>query len=615
MHRLKYFLYIAIFSHCFYILASSNIVQAATSPTHAFAMHGNPKYPAGFKHFDYVNPAAIKGGKIKLATISSSGFDSLNPYIIKGVPASGLTRLGRSYLYDSLTVQSDDEAFTQYGLIAERMEMPDDRSWVIFYINPKAKFNDGEPITAQDVLYSFELLTQQGHPLYGAYYHDVIKSEILAPLTIKFSFLNNENRELPLIIGQLPILPKHYWTSRKFNKSSLEIPVGSGAYRVKKLDPGRAITYERIPNYWGQNLPVNKGINNFNEISFDYYRDSNVALEALKAGEYDFRLENTAKTWMTGYTGPAFERGDILREELHNANPTGMQGFVMNTRRWQFKDQRVRQALSYAFDFEWTNKQLFSGAYSRTKSFFSNSDLAATELPSKPELLILNKFKSQLPKQVFSTVYQPPMTKGDGNIRHNLRQAKRLFTEAGWSIKNNQLTNEATGQVMSFEIMLVTPEFQRIVLPFIKNLKRMGIQAHIRLVDPQQYINRLNQFDFDMVSSSFGQSNSPGNEQRDFWNSQEADRAGSRNIAGIKNPVIDELIELIIQAPNREQLIYRTRALDRVLLWGHYVIPQYHNRSYRIAYWNKFEQPQQRPRYGLGLNTWWAKPISKTPDK
>ncbi len=607
MYRLRHVGYLFAILHYFCLLYFSSMAQADTSPAHAFAMHGSPKYSADFKHFDYVNPAAIKGGKIKMATVSSSGFDSLNPYIIKGVSASGLTRLGRNYFYDSLTVQSDDEAFTQYGLIAERMEMPKDRSWVIFYINPKARFHDGKPITAQDVVYSFELLTQQGHPLYGAYYHDVIKSEILAPLTVKFSFLNNENRELPLIVGQLPILPKHYWQGRTFNKSSLEIPVGSGAYRIKSLEPGRAIIYELIQDYWGQSLPVNRGINNFDEVSFDYYRDSNVALEALKAGEYDFRLENTAKTWMTGYTGPPFDRGDLIREELHNENPTGMQGFVMNSRRWQFKDRRVRQALAYAFDFEWTNKQLFSGAYSRTESFYSNSDLAAVGLPSAQELAILHPFKDQVPEAVFTTTYQPPSTRGDGNIRNNLRQAKQLFTEAGWKIKDNKLTHEATGQVMTFEIMLVTPEFQRIVLPFIRNLERMGIQAHIRLVDPQQYINRLNQFDFDMVSASFAQSNSPGNEQRDFWNSREADRPGSRNIAGIKSPVIDELIELVIQAPGREQLIYRTRALDRVLLWGHYVIPQYHNRSYRIAYWNKFEKPQQRPRYGLGLNTWWAK--------
>lgn len=593
--------------NCIFLFCFFGPVQADGSPVHAFAMHGDPKYSADFKHFDYVNPDAPKGGKIKLATVSSSGFDSLNPYIIKGVSASGLSRLGRNYLYDSLTVQSDDEAFTEYGLIAQRMEMPEDRSWVIFYINPRARFQDGKPIRAQDVVYSFELLTQQGHPLYGAYYQDVVKTEILDPLTVKFSFRNNENRELPLIVGQLPVLPKHYWQNRTFDQSSLEIPVGSGAYRIKSMEPGRTITYERIQNYWGQDLPVNRGINNFDEVSFDYYRDTNVALEALKAGEYDFYLENTTKTWMTGYTGPQFDRGDLLREELDNENPTGMQAFVMNSRRWQFEDSRVRQALGYAFDFEWTNKQLFSGAYARTESFYSNSDLASVGLPTAQELAILNPFKDQLPEEVFTTAYRPPATKGDGNIRNNLRQAQRLFAEAGWEIRNNKLTHKETGRVMKFEIMLVTPEFQRIVLPFTKNLERMGIEAHVRLVDPQQYVNRLNQFDFDMVVEVFLQSNSPGNEQRNFWNSQEADRPGSRNLAGIKSPVVDELIELVIQAADREQLIYRTRALDRVLLWGHYVIPQYHNRTYRFAYWNKFEKPRQRPRFGLGLDTWWAK--------
>ncbi|MEZ5524325.1 MAG: extracellular solute-binding protein [Pseudomonadales bacterium] len=587
----------------------SGPLQAATEVknVHAIAMHGAPKYPADFKHFDYADPAAKKGGQLRLAAVSSSGFDSLNPFIIKGVPAAGLTLLGHSYFYDSLTVQSDDEAFTQYGLIAERMQMPEDRSWIIFHINPKARFQDGHPIQAEDVLYTFELLTTQGHPLYAAYYRDVAKSEALDDLTVKFTFSDNQNKELPLIMGQLPVLPKHYWENRKFNQSSLDIPLGSGAYRIKSVDPGRSIVYERVKDYWAADLPVNRGRYNFDEISYDYYRDGNVALEALKSDEFDLRVENTAKTWHSAYTGPQFESGRLLKEEIAHQNPTGMQAFVFNTRRSQFSDPRVRQALAYAFDFEWTNKQIFYSSYTRTESFFSNSELASSGLPSPQELAILEPFREQLPAQVFTQAYHPPTNAGDGNIRKNLLKAIQLLEQAGWVIKDNQLTHLASGEVMKFEMMLVVPEFQRVVLPFKKNLERLGIQVDIRLVDPQQYINRINNFDFDLIVGSIAQSSSPGNEQRDFWLSSEAERPGSRNWIGIKNPVVDQLIELIIKAPDREALIHRTRALDRVLLWGHYVIPLYHLRSYRVAYWNRFERPEINPKFALGVDNWWFK--------
>lgn len=580
---------------------------AATEPVHALAMHGQPKYPANFTHFEYANPDAPKGGDLKLAAVSSSGFDSLNPFIIKGVPAAGLNRLGRGYFYDSLTVQADDEAFTQYGLIAESIEMPEDRSWVVFHINPRAVFHDGHAIKAEDVIFTLELLKSEGHPLYSTYYQDVVKSEVLDSLTVKFSFRNNDNKELPLILGQLPVLPKHYWKDKTFNESSLEVPLGSGPYTIKSVEPGRSIVYQRNPDYWARDLAVNRGRYNFDSIRYDYYRDTNVALEALKSGEYDFRIENTSKTWATGYQGPQFDAGKVLKEEIAHELPTGMQGFVYNTRRWQFEDPRVRQALAFAFDFEWTNKQLFNSAYSRTSSYFSNSELASSGLPSEEELALLEPHREKLPPEVFSKTYQPPKTQGNGNIRGNIRQAMRLLKSAGWEIKDNRLTHLATNRPMEFEIMLVTPEFQRIVLPFRKNLERLGVQVEVRLVDPQQYINRLNSFDFDMVTSGFGQSNSPGNEQRDFWHSNEAERPGSRNLMGIKDPVVDSLIDLVISAPDREALITRTRALDRVLLWGHYVIPQYHNRTYRVAYWNKFERPEITPKYAFGLESWWFK--------
>lgn len=616
MHLSKY-LFTALKALCSValLLASYQLhAEDAGKAVHALAMHGSPKYPVDFKHFEYADPAAIKGGELRLAAVSSSGFDSLNPFIIKGVPAAGLALLGRSYFYDSLTVQADDEPFTQYGLIAERMEMPDDRSWVIFHINPHARFHDDKPITAEDVLFTFELLTTQGHPLYAAYYHDVIKSEALGKLSVKFSFRNGDNKELPLIMGQLPVLPKHYWQDREFNKSSLEVPVGSGAYRIQSIDPGRAIVYERNKYYWGKDIAVNRGRYNFDTIRYDYYRDSNVALEALKSNEFDLRVETTSKTWHSAYNGPQFDSGQMVKEEIAHQNPTGMQGFVYNIRRPLFSDPLVRQALAYAFDFEWTNKQIFYSSYARTESYFSNSELASSGLPSKQELAILEPFREQLPVEVFTQAYSVPTTKGDGNIRSNLRQAQRLLKQAGWVVQNNQLVNK-NGQAMQFEIMLVTPEFQRMVLPFRKNLERLGVQVDIRLVDPQQYVNRLNSFDFDMIIGSMGQSSSPGNEQRDYWHSREAERPGSRNWIGIKNPVIDQLIDLVISAPDREALVHRTRALDRVLLWGHYVIPQYHNRSYRVAYWDKFSRPQISPKFALGLDNWWFNPASDAAEE
>lgn len=580
---------------------------AEPQPTHAIAMHGAPKYNPEFKHFEYADPNAPKGGELRLAVVSTSGFDSLNPFIIKGVPAAGMSILRQSYLYDSLAVHSYDEPFTLYGLIAEALEVPADRSALTVRINPKARFQDGHPIQAEDVIYTFELLTQQGHPLFGNYYKDVAKVEAPDELTVEFTFSTNENKELPLIIAEMPVLPKHYWQDRDFSKTSLDIPLGSGPYRIEVIDPGRSITYQRNPNYWGTDLPVNKGRYNFDRISIDYYRDENVALEALKSGEYDLRNENSAKSWATAYTGPQFDSGELIKDEIADNNPTGMQAFVYNTRRWQFEDPNVRQALSYAFDFEWTNQNLFYGAYSRTHSYFSNSDLASGGLPGKAELEILEPHRERIPPEVFSQTYVPPTTKGDGNIRGNMRTALKLLKEAGWQIKNNKLTHLETGKEMAFEILLVNPTFERIALPFKKNLARLGVNMTVSVVDPQQYINRMNEFDFDLTVSSIRQSNSPGNEQRDFWNSAEADRPGSRNLMGIKDPVVDELIELIISAPDRESLVARTRALDRILLWGHYVIPQFHNRSYRVAYWDKFERPATPPKFSLGVDTWWIK--------
>jgi len=585
---------------CLPAAGPARAAQPDIQASHALAMSGQPKYPAGFKHFDYVNPDAPKGGAVREADIGT--FDSFNPFISKGVAASGL-----GLIYDSLTERSADEPFTQYGLVAEKIEVPKDRSWVIFYLNPKAAFNDGHPITAEDVVFTFNLLMTKGSPLYHKYYADVAKVEALGERKVKFTFKNARNPELALIIGELQVLPKHYWQNRDFTKTELDPPLGSGPYRIDSFKPGHFIVYRRADNYWAKDLPVNRGRYNFDQIRYDYYRDNVVALEAFKAGEYDFRLENTAKSWANDYTSPAFERGWIVKEEIRNQNPQGMQGFFYNTRRPVFADRRVREALGYAFDFEWSNRNLFYGQYTRTASFFANSELASGGPPSAEELKVLEPFRAQLPAEVFTKAYKPPTTDGSGNIRTNLLKADELLRESGWVVKNRQRVNEKTGQPFAFEILLVNPEFERIVLPFKQNLARLGIEAQVRTVDVTQYTNRMRTFDFDMTVGVAPESLSPGNEQRNFWDSKSADIPGSRNLAGIKSPAIDALVELVISAPDRQSLITRTRALDRALLWGFYVIPQWHLSYWRIAYWNKFSRPATPPKYALGFDdTWWV---------
>jgi microcin C transport system substrate-binding protein len=570
-------------------------------PAQGVAMHGDLKYGPDFDHFDYVNPNAPKGGTVTFASIGT--FDTLNPFIIKGTTADGL-----GFLFETLTVQSEDEPFSEYGLLAESIEMPEDRSWVAFTLRPEARWQDGKPVTVEDVIFSFETLKEKGLPFYRAYYKNVIKAEPAGERRVKFTFEETTNRELPLILGQLPILPKHYYENVEFDKTTLQPPLGSGPYRIKSLEPGRRIVYERVKDYWGADLPVSRGFYNFDEIRYEYYRDANVALEAFKAGGYDIRVENTSKFWATAYTGPMFNAGWIKKEEIPHELGTGMQGFVFNTRRSLFQDPKVREALAYAFDFEWTNRTIMYGLYDRTESYFSNTELAAEGLPSEAELQLLEPFRDQLPEEVFTQVYQAPSTDGAGGIRQNLRTALGLLREAGWSVEGGKLVN-AEGQPFRFEILLNGPSFERHTLPFIKNLERLGIEATVRTIDPAQYQNRLNEFDFDMVVGTFGQSLSPGNEQREYWGSEAADIPGSRNIIGIKDPVVDQLIDKIIEAPTRADLVTATRALDRVLLWGHYVIPHFHSRTFRVAYWNKFDRPETTPPYGLPLFSWWVDPV------
>jgi len=574
---------------------------AEVTPRHAIAMHGTPKYGPDFTHFDYVNPDAPKGGTLKRYAIGT--FDSFNPFIVKGTPPRGV---GLSY--DTLLTASADEPFTEYGLIADSVEVPEDRSWIIFNLRKEARFHDGEPITAEDVVWSFNTLRKDGAPFYRFYYANVADVTALADDRVKFSFKGGTNRELPLILGQLPVLPKHWWDGRDFTDATLDVPLGSGPYRVADFEPGRYVVYERVKDWWGADLPVSRGVYNFDRLRYEYFRDTTVALEAFKAGAYDLREENTSKLWATGYDFPARTAGDVILGEFEHSRTAPIQGFIYNLRRPLFQDRTVRAALAYAFDFPWTNANLFYGQYTRTRSFFDNSELAATGLPSDDELALLEPLRGQLPDEVFTTAYAPPTTSGDITLRDNLRTAMTLLREAGWQVKDGVLTHGETGRPFRFEILLSSPVWERVSNPFVRNLKRLGIEATIRTVDSAQYQNRMATYDYDMTVAVWGQSLSPGNEQREFWGSEAAELEGSRNYTGLQNPAIDALIDKVISAENREALVTATRALDRALQWQHILIPHWHTDYDRIAYWNKFGIPEHIPLQGVQPLTWWADP-------
>jgi microcin C transport system substrate-binding protein len=572
--------------------------QQKTTVAHAIAMHGQPKYGLDFKHFDYVDPNAPKGGSVRLGVRGT--FDTLNRFIPKGVPGAGDAT-------ETLLTSSADEPFTEYGLIAESLEWPEDRSWVIFTLRPEARWHDGKPITVEDVIFSLDILKTKGRPFYRFYYGSIKKAEKVGPRKVKFTFAEAGNRELPLIAGQIPILPKHYWESegRDFSKTTLEPPLGSGPYRITNFEAGRHIVVERVKDYWGAHLPVRRGRSNFNSLRYEYYFDETVLRQALKAGKLDYRQENQAKAWALDYDTPAVRDGRLKLNEIGHKNPTGMQAFVINSRRQVFKDRKLRRALAYAFDFEWSNRNLFFSQYTRTESYFSNSELASTGLPKGEELAVLEGYRGRVPDEVFTQVYKAPKTDGSGWPRDNLSRAFALLAEAGWVVRDMKLVNAETGKRLKFEILLYSTTFERVALPFKRNLTRLGIDARVRLVDTSQYINRLREFDFDIIVGGWGQSESPGNEQRGYWSSAAAASPAAQNLIGIKDPVVDELIELVISAPSRQSLVNRTRALDRVLLWGHYVIPNWHARVDRIASWDKFSRPAITPRHGTNLDYWW----------
>ena len=567
---------------------------------HGLAIYDDLKYPAGFTHFDYVNPDAPKGGTLRLG-VAEATFDSFNPFIVKGNPAAGVAAI-----WDTLLVGSADEPFSEYGLLAQTVRTPSDHSWVEFELRPEARWHDGKPVTADDVIWTFETLRSKGAPFYRFYYASVDRVEKTGERGVRFVFKPGTNRELPLIVGQLPVLPKHWWEGREFDKTLLEPPLGSGPYRVGKFEAGRFVEYERVPDYWGRDLPVNRGRNNFDVQHYDYYRDATVALEAFKGGNFDLHLESSAKDWATAYDVPEVRDGRIVKESIPNQRPAGMQAFAMNLRRPLFQDRRVREALGLAFDFEWSNQALFYGQYTRTRSYFDNSELAARGLPDAAELGVLEPLRGKLPEEVFTREFTVPKTDGSGNARDNLRRAAELLRDAGWSVQNGKLVKD--GQPFAFEVLLDNPQFERVVLPYAKNLEKLGITASVRTVDTSQYRRRVDGFDFDMIVASFPESDSPGNEQREFWGSEAAKREGSRNVIGIADPAIDALIDQLIASPDRKSLVTHTRALDRALQWGYYVVPNWYYGGDRIAYWNQFGKPTVVPKDGVQIDAWWIDP-------
>ncbi len=574
---------------------------AAQSATEGYglSLYGDLKYGPNFTHFDYVNPNAPKGGSMKFSAIGT--YDTLNPFIIKGVPAGGIGEI-----FETLMSQSEDEPESGYGLVAESGEIATDRLSVLYTLRKEARFHDGTPITPADVVWTFNTLRTSGQPLYRSYYADVAEAVVEGARGVRFKFKTANNRELPVIVGQVPVLSQKYYASHDFTKTTLKPPLGSGPYAVEAVQPGQSITYKRVADYWGADLPVNKGRFNVDTIRYDYYRDPTVALEAFKAGDYEVRQENSAKAWATGYDCPALRQGLIKKIVIPNQLPSPMQGFGYNLRRPIFHDPRVREALAYAFDFQWSNKNLFYGLYTRTRSYFDNSELAATGIPHGEERKILEPFRGKIPAEVLTKEYNPPTYTSTFTLRDGLMKAVGLLKEAGWGFKNGALANDKTGQPFAFEILLNDPQMERIVLPFTDNLKRIGVTATVRLVDTAQYQQRMNTFDFDMTVALFAQSLSPGNEQRDIFGSRAADRPGSENILGIKDPVIDQLIEELITTPSRASLVAHVHALDRVLQWGYYLIPQYHLGAFWVAYWDKFRRPAISPKYGFDLDTWWV---------
>ena len=590
-------------------IAGSGVARADEKAwRHGLSLFGDLKYPAGFKQFDYVDPKAPKGGTVRLGGFGT--FDNFNIVVsgVKGTIAAGLNEI-----YDTLMIGALDEVSTEYGLLAESVSHPADFSSVIYRLRAEAKWHDGKPVTPGDVIFSLQAF-QKNHPMLSAYYRHVVKAEQTGDREVTFTFDSPGNRELPQIVGQLNVLPKHWWEGtdasgkkRDVSATTLEPPLGCGAYRIREFVAGRTIVFERVKDYWGRDLNVNVGRDNFDEMRFEYFRDSTVALEAFKGDAIDWRTENSAKNWATAYDFPAVREKRVILEEFPNRASGRMQGFVLNTRREKFQDPRVRLAFNYAFDFEEMNKQLFFGQYQRINSYFEGTELASSGLPEGKELEILETVRDKVPPEVFTKPFKNPVGGSPENVRANLREATRLLKEGGYEVRNQKLVNAKSGEPFNVEFLTYDPNSERFVLFYKPALERLGITVGVRTVDEAQFINRERNWDYDSITTVWGQSLSPGNEQRDFWSTAAADRNGSRNYAGIKNPAVDALIERVIFAKDRAELVAATKALDRVLLWNHYVVPQFTYNKTRAARWDRFGRPEKLPEYGSSAfpTIWW----------
>jgi microcin C transport system substrate-binding protein len=603
-------------------LRSAEAQAAAAQPDwqHGLSLFGEIKYPANFPHFDYVNPSAPQGGTVRQIAIGT--FDNFNT-VVAGV--KGNIAMGTELFMETLMTRAFDEVSTEYGLLADAVRYPEDRSSVTYRLRANARWHDGQPVTPDDVIWSLEVW-KANSPQLAAYYRHVVKAEKSGEREITFTFDGTGNRELPHIVGELPVLPKHWWqgTDKSGNKrdvtqTTLEPPLGSGPYRVKEATPGRTIVYEKVADYWGKDLNVNIGSNNFQLLRFDYYRDSTVALEAFKGDQVDWRTENSAKDWATAYDFPAVREKKVVKEEFPISSLGVMQAFAFNIRRSKFSDPRVRRAFNFAFDFEEMNRQLFYGQYHRINSYFEGTELASSGIPAGQELEILNTVRDKVPADLFTKPYTNPVNGNPQNVRTNLREALTLLREAGYEIKNTKLVNAKTGEPMQVEMLVEQPAFERVMLFYKPSLQRLGIDVSVRTVDSSQYENRLRQWQFDIVIASWGESLSPGNEQRGFWGSQAADVPGSRNIVGIKNPAVDAMIQRVIFSKSREELVAATKALDRVLLWNFYVVPQWTYGKQRTARWDRFSHPETMPKYGAAAfpNIWWwdAAKAAKVPPR
>lgn len=574
---------------------------ASAERMHGLSAFGDLAQPEDFEAFAYVDPDAPKGGAFSLIGWGGvTTFNSLNSFILKGDAAQGL-----ELLFDTLMTRAMDEPDAVYGLIAESAEVADDRKSVTFYLRPEARFSDGTPVTADDVVFSFDVLKEKGHPLYSQMLRDVEKAEAIDPATVRYTFKGDLVRDLPLTVAELPVFSADYYKDRPFDETTLEPPLGSGPYLVDDLKQGRNITYRRNPDYWAKDLPVNNGRWNFDTIRFEYFRDRTAGMEAFKAGTYDLREEFTSKVWATEYDFPAIRDGRVKKDVLPDLTPSGTQGFFINTRRDKFKDKRVREALGLAFDFEWTNRNMFFNLYNRTQSYFESSPMKAEGEPSAEERALIEGLGADVDPDVLGPVPLPPISDGSGRDRASLQRASKLLDEAGWRIKDKKRVNDK-GEQLTVEFLTFEPTFERIIAPYVKNLSLLGIDAGIRRVDPAQYQQRLKDFDFDITTQRYVMRNTPGVELRSYFGSGSADMVGSLNLAGIKDPAVDVLIEEIIGAENREDMHTAARALDRVLRAGHYWVPHWYKASHTIAYWDKFGQPETKPKFDRGiLDTWW----------